>query len=81
MLYYQSRNALMSASVSAADLRVGNPVSVLELDAGVAIGMDTNGRFLVDRRRPPATSALVLTLEWLREIRAQLGPPPAAVMR
>lgn len=81
-LYFQSRGQLVRATIaSAATLGVEAVTSVADLQGGTLQGVAPDGRILVDRSAdlPPSTS--VVSLEWLREVRALLGPPATALPR
>jgi len=44
-------------------------------------GVARDGRILVQRDSDLAPASAVVSLEWLREVRALLGPPAAALPR
>ena len=81
-LYFQSRGQLVRATIAnAATPRVDSVTPIADLQGGTLQGVSPDGRILVDRIAdlPPSTS--VVSLEWLREVRALLGPPAAALPR
>jgi len=79
-LYYRSGSRLMSATVSADDMRVGTPVVVMDVGEGDITGVAPDGRFLVHRHAVPSSSAVIVS-EWLREARSLLLPPAATMPR
>jgi len=84
-LYYQSRGRLMRASISqdnnAGDLRVEHFAALAELQGGTLEDVASDGRALLHRGADLPSSSAVLSLEWLRDIRALLGPPASALPR
>jgi serine/threonine-protein kinase len=80
-VYYRSGSRLMSATVSADDMRVGTPSIVMDNGNEDVLGVAPDGRFLVRRRTAPASSNAVIVNEWLREVRSLLGPPAASMPR
>jgi eukaryotic-like serine/threonine-protein kinase len=80
-LYYVGDRRLTRAAVSGAgELRIGAPQEVAAIDVAELIGIDRSQRILI-RRPPPQPTNIVLALEWTRELRQRLGPPPAFVPR
>jgi eukaryotic-like serine/threonine-protein kinase len=78
-LFYQSGTRVMKVSI-ADDLAVTSPGLVLDMPHATVIGVAPDGRFLIERRSSPASTAIV-ALEWAREVRELLGPPAARLPR
>ena len=71
----------MRASIgSAASLSIGAPERLAAVGDAELVGIDRSGRLLV-RRLPPQPTSIRVVLNWTRELRALLGPPPAWVPR
>ena len=79
-LYYRSGSRLMSATVSAEDMRVGAPTGAVDVGEADIIGVTPDGRFLV-HRHPASSSSAVYVSQWLREARSLLLPPAATMPR
>jgi Tol biopolymer transport system component len=82
-LYYQSRGRVMRAAISDAggELRVTHFASVNKPPAANLRGVAPDGRLLFDRPADLSQSTAVVSLDWMREVRALLGPPAAALPR
>ena len=81
-LYFQSRGHLVRAVISATDsMRVESMTRVGDLKGSTLQGLSPDGRVLVQRDAGQAHAPAVVSLEWLREVRALLGPPAAALPR
>ncbi len=82
-LYFQSRGQLVRASVAddADTLRVGQVDRIAGVQGGTLQGVSPDGRVLVERDADLLQSTAVVSLEWLREVRALLGPPATALPR
>ncbi len=81
-LYFQSRGHLVRATIAnGATLRVEAVTPVADLQGGTLQGVSPDGRILVDRSADLSPSTSVVSLEWLREVRALLGPPATALPR
>ena len=73
----------MRASVAddAGTLRVGQVDRTSGVQGGTLQGVSPDGRVLVERDADLLQSTAVVSLEWLREVRALLGPPTTALPR
>lgn len=81
-LYFQSRGHLMRAAIADADsMRVESVTRLGNLLGTTLLGVAPDGRMLVQRDTDMAPASAVVSLEWLREVRALLGPPAAALPR
>jgi DNA-binding winged helix-turn-helix (wHTH) protein/Tol biopolymer transport system component len=82
-LYYQSRGRLIRATVAndAADLRVSHSDPIPGFSGVSLRAVAPDGRVLVDRPDDLSQSSIVVSLEWVRELRSILGPPAAALPR
>jgi eukaryotic-like serine/threonine-protein kinase len=82
-LYYQSRGRLMRAAISDAggELRVIHFAPLPIQPNGSLRGVSSDGRLLFDRPSDLSQSAVVVSLDWMREVRSLLGPPAAALPR
>lgn len=80
-LYYQAGREIVRAPFDGrVDLQFGPPVQVAAIGDAEMIGIDRGGRVLT-RRPPLQPSSAILAMNWLRELRHQLGPPPAVMPR
>ena len=81
-LFFESRGQIVRTSIdgSAADLRVAPLVRAAGLNGATLRGVSPDGRFLVEWPGEPPTSATV-SLDWIREVRALIGPPAATLPR
>jgi serine/threonine-protein kinase len=81
-LYFQSRGHLARAVISDADsMRVESVTRVANFLGGTLHGVAPDGRMLVERGPDMAQGSAIVSLEWLREVRALLGPPAAPLPR
>jgi DNA-binding winged helix-turn-helix (wHTH) protein/Tol biopolymer transport system component len=85
-LYFQSRGQLMRARIAAGDtMRVEGVTRIGDLEGGTLQGASPDGRILVQsnvqQTAGSSPGAAVVSLEWLREVRALLGPPATALPR
>ena len=81
-LYFQSRGHLVRAAIADADtFRVDGVTRVGDLQGATLRGVTAEGRILVERDTDPSHDIAIVSLEWLREIRALLGPPTTALPR
>ena len=81
-LYFQSRGQLMRAAIAGADsMRVESVTRLANLFGATLQGIAPDARVLVRRDADMSPAAAVVSLEWLREVRALLGPPAAALPR
>jgi hypothetical protein len=82
-LYYQSRGRLMRAAISDAggELRVTHFAPLPTHLSGSLRSVAPDGRLLFDRPADLSQSAVVVSLDWMREVRSLLGPPAAALPR
>jgi hypothetical protein len=78
-LFFQSRGRLARTSV-AGDLRVEPLARVAELAGATLRGVAPDGRYLVNRSDAAPSSATV-SLDWVREARALIGPPSTTLPR
>lgn len=80
-IYYQSGPAIMRAPVAGdGELLIGTPERVATVADAELVGSDRAGRLLVSRLAEERAS-LHVVLEWTRELRTLLGPPPPFVPR
>jgi DNA-binding winged helix-turn-helix (wHTH) protein/Tol biopolymer transport system component len=82
-LYFQSRGQLVRAAIAddAGTLRVGQVARIGGLQGGTLLGVSPDGRVLAERGTDLSQGTAVVSLEWLREVRALLGPPTTALPR
>jgi len=81
-LYFQSRGHLMRAAIADPDsMRVESVTRLANLFGATLQGVAPDGRMLVQRDTDMSSASAVVSLEWLREVRALLGPPAAALPR
>ena len=75
-LYFQSGRELMRVTIDdeAGDLRVrdSSPAAAVE---GDLLGRAADGRMLVNLTSQARVSGAIVSLDWLRDLRALLGPP------
>lgn len=81
MLFYRSGNALVRVAVDVAGGVTGTAVAVMTLHDDAVAGITPDGLILLSHNVDPAPRGGVLTLEWARELRKILGPPPATLPR
>ena len=80
-LYFESNGAVLRALVTATGALEGRAVVVQTLQSECLVGVGRDGRLLLERvDHAPATRAIV-TLEWIRDLRRSVGPPPVAPPR
>lgn len=80
-LYFESQGAVLRAMIDAGGEPVAVATVVQPLQSERLVGVAPDGRLLLEREaRAPAVSATV-TLEWIRELRRLVGPPPVALPR
>ena len=80
-LYFESDGAVLRALVTATGELEGRALVVQTLQSERLVGVGSDGRLLLERvDHAPATRAIV-TLEWVRELRHVVGPPPVAPPR
>jgi serine/threonine-protein kinase len=81
-LFFESRGQIVRTSIdgSAADLRVAPLVRAAGLNGATLRGVSPDGRLLVEWPGEPPTFATV-SLDWIREVRALIGPPAATLPR
>ena len=80
-IYFERGDELTSASADAAGEVRGGTTAVMRLDGATPAGITPGGRFLLHRTVMPHSSTAVVTLQWISELRAKLGPPTAASPR
>jgi len=81
-LYFQSRGKLVRATIANAEaFRVDAVTRIADLQGATLLGAAPDGRVLVERGTDLSQSTAVVSLEWLREVRALLGPPATALPR
>jgi Tol biopolymer transport system component len=81
-LYFQSRNLLMHAKISDAETpRVEDVTAGTPLPASTLRGIAPDGRLFVERDAATSGNTAVVSLDWLREVRALLGPPTTSLPR
>jgi eukaryotic-like serine/threonine-protein kinase len=81
-VYFQSRGRLVRATIADAEtFRVEAATVVADLQGGTLQGVSPDGRVLVERGTDLSQATAVVSLEWLREVRAVLGPPATALPR
>jgi Tol biopolymer transport system component len=81
-LYFQSRGQLMRATIADGEsLAVESVTRITDLRGATLHGVSGDGRMLVERDTSQAQGTAVVSLEWLREVRALLGPPATALPR
>lgn len=80
-LYFESRGAVMRAEM-AADGEPEPVSTVVQLfDSERLVGVALDGQLLLAREAHVPASSMVVTLEWIRELRRVVGPPPVALPR
>jgi serine/threonine-protein kinase len=80
-LYFQQGDELMAVGVDSAGELAGGTRPVVKLNGATAAGIAPDGSILLHRKPPAGSSTAVLTLQWISELRAKLGPPTAASPR
>jgi hypothetical protein len=80
-LYFQSRGQLLRAAITGGNTtRVETVTRIGDLEGGTLQGISPDGRFLA-RRSAGSRGSAIVSLEWLREVRALLGPPATLLPR
>ena len=80
-LYFQSRGQLMRAAIPGGQTPgVETVTRIGDLEGGTLQGISPDGRILV-RRSAGSRGSAIVSLEWLREVRALLGPPATTLPR
>ena len=81
-LYFQSRGQLLRATLANAEtFRVDGVSRIADLQGATLRGVSPDGRILVERDTDLAQGPAIVSLDWLREARALLGPPATALPR
>ncbi len=81
-LYFQSRGQLVRAAIADAEtFRVETVTRLGNLQGATLRGVAADGRMLVERDTDLSQGTAIVSLEWLREVRALLGPPATALPR
>jgi serine/threonine-protein kinase len=81
-LYFQSRGHLVRAAIADAEtFRVEGVTRLGDLQGATLRGVSADGRILVERDTNLSHGTAIVSLEWLREVRALLGPPATALPR
>ena len=80
-LYFESNGDVLRAAVTPSGELEGRAAVVQTLQSERLVGVAADGRLLLERLdHTPATRAVV-TLEWIRDLRRTVGPPPVALPR
>jgi hypothetical protein len=81
-LYFQSGRELVRVTIDdeANELRVRDSSSAAAIE-GDLLGRAADGRMLVNLTSQPRVSGAIVSLNWLRDLRALLGPPVADLPR
>ena len=80
-LFFEQNDDLMAVSIAAGMQVVGDIKPFLDLNGTRPAGSHPGRSVLLRRTAGPAASSAVVTLEWITELRAKLGPPTAASPR
>ncbi len=74
-LHYQAGASVVRVAIGAegGELRVKDPSTVATID-GDLVGLTADGRYLVGRTSRSDVRQAIVNLDWLRELRALLGP-------
>lgn len=80
-LYFESRSSILRAPIGAGGELAAHADVVHTLQAERLIGITPNGTLLLEREPHPPAARAILTLEWIRELRRVVGPPPVALPR
>ena len=75
-LYFERGRDLMQVEVVGGDL-AGTPRPAHPLNGGRAVGIGPDGRVLLQTFAAARPSQAVLTLNWISELRAKVGPATA----
>jgi DNA-binding winged helix-turn-helix (wHTH) protein/Tol biopolymer transport system component len=81
-LYFQSGRELMRVTIDdeANELRVRDSSTAATIE-GDLLGRAADGRMLVNLTSQPRVSGAIVSLDWLRDLRALLGPPVSDLPR
>jgi Tol biopolymer transport system component len=81
-LYFQSRGRLVRATIAEPEtFRVERVTPIADLQSGTLRGVAPDGRVLVESDMDLSEATAVVSLEWLRQVRALLGPPTTMLPR
>jgi serine/threonine-protein kinase len=80
-VYFERGAELVRVSVGSDGEPTGGMTPSLRLNGAVPAGITAGGRMLLHRRDELHSSTAVVTLQWINELRAKLGPPTAASPR
>jgi hypothetical protein len=72
---------VLRVTLSASGEPEGTPTIVYALKSERAAGVAADGALLLERDTRPRSRAAIVTLEWIRELRRIVGPPPVALPR
>ncbi len=73
-LFFQRGDELLRTAISPEGAVGGTPSVVLSLNGASPAGIAPDGSILLRRKRAPIPASAVLTLQWINELRAKLGP-------
>jgi hypothetical protein len=80
-LYFESRGAVLRAPIGEGGVLAARAQVVHTLQSERLAGITPAGTLLLEREPHPPAARAVLTLEWIRELRRVIGPPPVALPR
>ena len=80
-LLFESRGAVLRLAVGPNGDAAGTASVVHHLQSERIAGTAADGALLLESKEAPPSRAAVLTLEWIRELRRTVGPPPVALPR
>ena len=80
-LYFESNGAVLRAVVTPAGELEGRAAAVQTLQSERLVGVASDGRLLLERMDHAPAAQAIVTLEWIRDLRRVVGPPPVAPPR
>ena len=80
-LYFESRGSVLRALIGDGGELAAHAAVVHTLQSERLIGVTPDGTLLLERDPHPPAARAILTLEWIRELRRVVGPPPVPLPR
>ena len=75
-LFFENRSAVWRVAITAQGQPEGASTLVHSLQSERLVGVAGDGSLLLERDPEPRAAHAIVTLEWIRELRRTVGPPP-----
>ena len=80
-LYFETRGGVLRVPIAPSGDAAASASTVQTLGSERLVGIGDEGTLLLERHGREPTARAILTLEWIRELRKVVGPPPVALPR